>query len=202
MNNDISSTNSVNQGVRDVNKSDSVQQPVSVTNKKLLNASILEGALKYEGTVSSQPQSLLLKTALEGINEALKALGVEKTIEQNVEEEVDVSPQATADRIVAFSTNFFPRYLEQHPEMEQEEALTKFTDIISSGIDEGFDEAKEVLTGLNVFEGSIASDIEETYKLVQQGLTDFVEKYNSVENSVDSEGAVDSEDSVDELVPE
>lgn len=161
-----------------------VQTPISVTNKKLLNASILESAMKYEGTIASQPQALLLKTALEGINEALKELGVEKTVEESVDEGLDVSPEATAERIVAFSTNFFPLYLEQHPEMDEKEALTKFIDVISGGIDQGFSEAKDVLSGLNVLEGDIATNIDKTYELVQKGLTDFIESYSSDESSL------------------
>lgn len=160
-------------------KTDAVQAPISVTNKKLLNASILESALKFGGNTANQPQSLLLKTALEGINEALKALGVEKTVEKSAEQGIDVSPEATADRIVAFSTNFFPLYLKQHPEMDEQQALNKFVDVISGGIDQGFSEAKDVLTGLNVLEGDIASNIEKTYELVQKGLTDFIDKYKT-----------------------
>lgn len=160
-------------------KAEALQEPASVTNKKRLNASILEATLKYEGTVANQPQALLLKTALEGINEALKELGIEKTVEQSADEGIDVSPEATAERIVSFSTNFFPLYLEQHPEMDEQQALTKFIDVISGGIDQGFSEAKEVLTGLNVLEGDVASNIDKTYEFVQQGLTDFMEKYNS-----------------------
>jgi hypothetical protein len=163
------------------NKTEGVQAPISVTNKKLLNASILESALQYQGSIANQPQALLLKTALEGINEALKALGVEKTVEQVTAEGLDVSPEATADRIVAFSTNFFPLYLKQYPEMDEQEALNKFVDVIAGGIDQGFGEAKEVLTGLNVLEGDIASNIDKTYQLVQQGLSDFSNQYKQSE---------------------
>ncbi len=162
-------------------KSEGVQVPISVINKKLLNASILESSLKYEGTVANQPQALFLKAALEGINEVLKELGVERSIEKSVEEGVDVSPEATAERIVSFSTNFFPLYLELHPEMDEQEALSKFVEVIGGGIDQGFKEAKEVLTGLNALEGEVASNIETTYELVQQGLSDFIEKYDAVD---------------------
>lgn len=165
-------------------KSEGVEAPISVTNKKLLNASILESAMKYEGSIGNQPQALLLKTALEGINEALKEIGFEKTVEQSAEQGIDVSPEATADRIVAFSTNFFPLYLKQHPEMDEQQALTKFVDVISGGIDQGFGEAKEVLKGLNVLEGEIASNIDKTYELVQKGLSDFIEQYGSEEASL------------------
>jgi len=206
MDSNISSAKSFSQDVRSLAKADNkkdaspmgaqvselarnkepegVQAPISVTNKKLLNASILESAMKYENTVANQPQALLLKAALEGINEALKALGVEKTIEDSVDEGIDVSPEATADRIVAFSTNFFPLYLEQHPEVDEQEALSKFVDVIGAGIDQGFSEAKDVLSGLNVLEGDIASNIDKTYELVQKGLADFIESYNSDETSL------------------
>lgn len=190
MDSNISSVKSPRQDVPSVtkedNKTDNIQAPISVTNKKLLNASILESTIKYEGSIANQPQSLLLKTALEGINEALKALGVDKTIEQSTDEGLDVSPEATADRIVAFSTNFFPLYLKQNPEMEEQEALSKFIEVIGGGIEQGFSEAKEVLTGLNVLEGEVASNIEKTYELVQQGLTNFVDKYKQDKNEADS----------------
>ncbi|WP_413700357.1 DUF5610 domain-containing protein [Psychromonas sp. KJ10-10] len=61
--------------------------------------------------------------------------------------------------------------------MEEQEALSKFIEVIGGGIEQGFSEAKEVLTGLNVLEGDVASNIEKTYELVQQGLTNFVDKY-------------------------
>lgn len=203
MNTNISSAKSFSQDVRNITKSTekhesgpvgqqvselahekkagNIQAPISVTNKKLLNAAILESNLKYEGSVANQPQALLLKTALQGINDALKELGVEKTVQQSVDEGLDVSPEATAERIVAFSTNFFPLYLKQNPEMDEQQALTKFTDIISGGIDQGFEEAKDVLTGLNVLEGDIASNIEKTYELVQKGLADFIKQYNETD---------------------
>jgi len=207
MDNNISSVKSFNQDARNLNKSSdkqavssstvqssevenkhktsALEEPISVTSKKILNASILESALNFEGTIANQPQALLLKTALEGINESLKELGVEKTVEQSADEGIDVSPQATADRIVAFSTNLLPLYLKQNPEMSEEEGLAKFMDVIGGGIDNGFEEAREVLGGLNVLEGEIASNIDKTYELVQQGLADFVENYSSSESSSD-----------------
>lgn len=162
-------------------KSEAVQAPISVINKNRLNAKILEASLKYQGTVANQPQTLFLKAALEGINEALQELGMEITAEESVEEGLEVSPEATADRIVAFSSKYFPIYLEKHPEMNEREALTKYIEVISGGINQGFTEAKEILFGLNVLEGEIASNIEKTYKLVLQGLSDFIEKYSGDE---------------------
>lgn len=52
-------------------------------------------------------------------------------------------------------------------------------DIIGGAIDQGFDEAKEILTNLEVLKGDIASGVEQTYALVQEGLLAFKESFNS-----------------------
>ncbi|MFT6249246.1 MAG: hypothetical protein ACJAUY_001547 [Cognaticolwellia sp.] len=151
------------------------QDSIFVSSKKQLNAAIIESSLKYNTTVGDQPLSLVLKTALQGINEALKASGVEKNVEEAYESGIDFSPEATAERIVSFSTQFLGAYREQNPHMSQEESLTAFVDIISGGIDQGFGEAKDILGGLKVLEGEVTENIDKTYALVQSGLQAFVD---------------------------
>lgn len=148
---------------------------ISVSSKKQLNAAIIESSLKYSTTVGDQPLALTLKTALQGINEALQASGVENKVEDTFESGIDFSPEATAERIVSFSTQFLGAFREQNPDMSEEESLTAFVDIISSGIDQGFDEAKEILGGLKVLEGEVSETIDKTYELVQSGLQAFVD---------------------------
>ena len=154
-------------------KMEKVQQPISVTNKKLLNASILESSIKFSESISNQPQSLVLKAALQGINESLQEMGVESSVEEAYESGIDFSPEATAERIVTFSTQFYSAYQEQHPEMGEEESLTAFVDLINRGVKQGFAEARDILGGLKVLEGDIADNIDKTYQLVQEGLHDF-----------------------------
>jgi len=156
-----------------------VPESIAISNKKLLNAAIIESSLKYNNTIGDQPLSLLLKTALQGINEALKAAGVDHSVEEAYESGLDVSPEATADRIVAFSTQFLASYREQHPEMGEEESLTTFVELIRGGIEQGFSEAKDVLGSLKVLEGDIASNIDKTYELVQAGLQSFVDSFST-----------------------
>jgi hypothetical protein len=151
------------------------QESISLSSKKQLNAAIIESTLKYNTTIGEQPLSLVLKTALQGINEALKEIGVEKSVEDAYESGIDFSPEATAERIVSFSTQFLSSYREQNPQMSEEESLTAFVDIISGGIDQGFSEAKDILGGLKVLEGDIADNIDKTYELVQSGLQTFVD---------------------------
>ncbi|WP_019617108.1 DUF5610 domain-containing protein [Psychromonas ossibalaenae] len=154
-----------------------LQTPISVSNKKQLNAAILQSTLEFSETIADKPLSLVLKTALQGINEALQEMGVETKVEEAYDSGLDVSPEATAERIVSFSTQFFSLYHEQHPEMQEQEALSSFIAVIGGGIDQGFSEARDILQGLNVLEGDIASNIDKTYELVQQGLQSFLDSY-------------------------
>ena len=162
-------------------KTEPVPESNAVTNKKQLNAALLESSLEFSNTIGNQPLSLLLKTALQGINEALKAGGFEGSVEDAYKSGIDVSPEATAERIVSFSTQFLASYREQHPEMGEEQSLTAFIDIISGGIDQGFTEAKGILKDLHVLEGDIATNIDKTYDLVQQGLQAFVDSFSKTE---------------------
>lgn len=159
-------------------------ESIRVSQKKQLNAAIIESSLKFSNSIGDQPLSLVLKTALQGINEALEAGGFEGTVEDAYKSGIDFSPEATAERIVAFSTQFLGSYREQHPEMSEEESLTAFVDIISGGIDQGFGEAKDILEGLKVLDGDIAIDVDKTYELVQEGLQYFVDSFSKKEEQV------------------
>tara|TARA_R110002049_G_scaffold295369_3_gene482717 strand:+ start:401 stop:1000 length:600 start_codon:yes stop_codon:yes gene_type:complete len=154
---------------------DKTQKSGGITAKEQFNAAILQSAVDV--SASSKYLSLTFKTAIEGINDALKETLGDNAIQNAYDSGLDISPEATAERIVSLSTAFFGSYQKQHPELSQEAALTKFTDIISSGINTGFAEARNILSGLQVLEGDIASNIDLTYDLVQQKLTSFIENF-------------------------
>lgn len=145
------------------------------TLQKQMNAAILQSDLNVSINSGDQSLSLLYKTAIEGINDVLG----ENAIQDASESGLDVSPEATAERIVSMSTAFFPSYFDQHPEMTEQEAAEEFTKLIGQGIDNGFAEAREILAGLNVLEGNIANNIDATYTLTQKGLQTFLESYTN-----------------------
>ncbi len=149
--------------------------------KKQMNAQILKAASEASISAGDKPLALVLKTALEGINKALQETMGDNAIQKSYEAGIDVTPEATADRIVSLSTAFFGQYQEKHPDMSQQEALKSFTDIIRGGIDTGFDDARKILDGLGVLKGDIAKNIDKTYRLVQEGLKSFVENYGTPE---------------------
>jgi hypothetical protein len=167
-------------------KTESLEQ----TNKKQLNAAILQGAIdqadKSSSSVKDQPLALVLKTALQGINDALKEIEPNQSLQQSYDSEVDFSPQATADRIVAFSTNFFSSYQEQHPELSEQEARDTFSDLMLAGVKEGIGEAKDILKALSVLDGDIESDIDKTMAFVLEGFDKF--RHPEVESAALPEG--------------
>jgi len=157
--------------------------------KKQMNALILKAASEASISAGDKPLALVLKTALEGVNKALQKTMGDNAIQKSYDAGVDVTPKATADRIVSLSTAFFGKYQEKHPDMSQQEALKSFTDIISGGIDTGFSDARKILEGLGVLKGDIAKNIDKTYSLVQEGLNSFVENYGKYESKKVSSGS-------------
>ena len=158
-------------------------------NKKQLNAAILQSVIDQSNKTSTsssikdQPLALVLKTALQGINDALKEIEPTQSLQQSYESEVDFSPEATAERIVTFSTNFFNAYQEQHPELDPQQARDTFADLMLEGVEQGVGEAKDILKALSVLEGDVEQDIDLTMSFIVEGF----EKFRNPEPTVESE---------------
>jgi hypothetical protein len=148
--------------------------------RKEFNAAILQSNYDVNLSIKNEPLSLVYKTAIDAINEELKDDFGDNSIQKGYQQGLDVSPEATAGRIVSFSTGLFSLYQKQHPELDELQQVEKFIDIIGGGINTGFTEAKDILDGLGVLEGEIAENIDKTYDLVQQGLQDFRAKFESL----------------------
>ncbi len=160
-------------------------QSILAVNKIELNKNILQTSLELSLTAGDKPMTLLLKTALDGINKALKNDFGDNAIQNAYDAGIDVSPEATAHRIVSLTTAFFPKYQATHPELSAEEALKSFVNVIGKGIDQGFNEAKSILKGLNVLDSTMTHTIDLTYEWVQKGLQNFIAQYNSEENTAE-----------------
>ncbi|WP_065187626.1 DUF5610 domain-containing protein [Shewanella woodyi] len=153
------------------------------SSKQLMNSAIISAQQEVSLSSSNEPLVLLYRAAIEAINEELAPSMGENALQTAYDNGVDTSPEATADRIVSFATNFFSLYQEQNSNMSFDEQLTSFMEIIGGAIDQGFDEAKDILNGLQVLEGDIADGVEQTYSLVQDGLLAFKESFNDADDS-------------------
>jgi hypothetical protein len=157
---------------KDVQAKDDSTMSVGAKAKAQLNASIVQASLTVSLQSSNDPMSVVLKTALTGINEALKDQFGDNAIENAVSQ--DNTPEGTASRIVSLSTAFYDAFKQQHPGEDEEVLLNKFIDTLKKGVDQGFGEARDVLEGLKVLGGEVASNIDKTYELVQKGFEDFI----------------------------
>lgn len=159
---------------------------LSAENRRQLNQTILDNQLSLSLQSDNKAMNLLYRAISDAVEkrmagqapqnandstEAAAETGLNKTYSNE-----DTSPQATADRIVSFATNFYQAFREQNPELNDADGLEQFMQEIGKGIDQGFADARDILTGLKKLEGKVADDIDETYNLIQQGLQDFRER--------------------------
>ena len=147
--------------------------------QRKLNVAILQSNREVSLSVKNEPLALVYKTAIEAINKELEADLGDNAIQKGYEAGIDVSPEATADRILSFSTGLFSLFQQQHPSLSETEQVDRFIDVIGGGIDQGFSEARDILEGLGVLKGEIAENIDKTYDLVQEGLAQFRDQFES-----------------------
>ena len=149
---------------------------VAAEAKRSQNIAILKANEQVSLRSNNDSLSLLYKTALEGINAELEPVMGENAAQKIYDAGIDTSPEATAERIVAFATAFYSRYKELSDQQTEEQTLDNFLALITPGVDKGFADAKDILNGLKVYEGEVESGVDKTYQLVMQGLASFREK--------------------------
>jgi len=149
------------------------EMPTKAQMKAEMNRSIVEASLEVNIKSGNESMSLVYKAAAEKLNEILAPDLGPRAIDSSVESGLDVSPEATADRIVSLTTGLFNRYQEANPDLQGSELIDRFTSVIGEGILQGFEEAREILDGMGVLEGDIAGNIDKTYELVAEKLEQF-----------------------------
>lgn len=140
------------------------------------NIAILRANEQVSLRSNNDSLALLYKAAIEGINAELEPVMGENAAQKIYDEGIDTSPQATADRIVAFATAFYSRYKELNPAETEQQTLDNFMALITPGVEKGFADAKDILTNLKVYEGELESAVDSTFELVKKGLAAFREK--------------------------
>jgi hypothetical protein len=156
------------------NKIKEYESPASATAKARAssNSAIVQTSLSVAISAGNEPLALLLKSAINGINEELQpTLG--KDAIQNAASQ-DNSPEATAGRIVSLSTAFYDAYREQKGLEDNQQTREQFIGVIQGGFERGFKEAQDVLEGLKVLSGEVADGIDKTFELVLKGYQDFI----------------------------
>lgn len=175
------------------NASQKVEQNVTKAEMRVQQQASLVSHLFGDGEQTQQTSlKMTYQSAIEKLNEILmadfSAAGVEfdaegdiKPISQEkLEEQGGMeywTPENTAKRIIAGATAFLPGFQSAHPELEGEALMEEFMNVVGGGLASGFEEAKGILSDLDVLEGSIADNIDKTILLVDEGMTAFKEEF-------------------------
>lgn len=160
-----------------VNPDDAAKKPDREASRQTYNKAILASSMEVSLSSGNQALGLLYKSAIESLNKVLGPEFGDNAIQNAYDSGLDVSPEATAGRIVSLSTAFFGQYRESNPHKDLETAIRDFTQLISGGVEKGFAEARHILDGLGVLQGDIAANIDRTFELVQSGLQAFMDSY-------------------------
>ena len=167
------------------------KQSQAIADKDVQNRAILQASLDVSISSGNDSLALLYSSVVSELNQVLEADMGPSAIQKAYDSGIDMSPAATAERIVGLSANFFSSYQDQHPEMDYDTQVRSFVELIAGGINQGFSEARDILDGLQVLEGDIASNIDTTYDLVQDKLTALIDTLLNPEVSEgDSDTAV------------
>lgn len=83
-----------------------------------------------------------------------------------------IRPENTSQRILNFATGFLSAYQANHTDSSEEENIDEFTAMMTDAIQEGFDQAEQILGDFENL-GSIGESIKKTYDLVMKGLEDY-----------------------------
>lgn len=163
-------------------------QQTYLTVRQQNQANIVEMMFSTSESATQNSLKITYQEAIDKINDALTA-EIGEQVDPNAflpisQETLDAqggmeywTPENTAKRIVEGTTAFLAGYQAAHPELEGEALIDGFMSVIGGGIDQGFDQAKGFLGEMEVLEGEIESNVDTTYKLVQEGLEQFRNQY-------------------------
>ena len=124
-------------------------------------------------------QRVLTDSMEDKLNTALEKAGLDMRAEDLLEEGLDTTPEATADRITEFATAFFDAYKANNDGMEAQAQIDNFVELIKGAVDEGFEDSREILSGIGRIPQQVTQDIDRTYELTMQGIDKFAEEQES-----------------------
>jgi len=116
---------------------------------------------------------IMFDSVVEQINKALQEAGIDLTVEDAHNGKLDVSPDATAQRIVGFASGFLDAFRQNHVGEASQAQLHGFMSLTRAAIEDGFQQARLFLEGITKLSDAIEENIDQTFELTNQYLDDF-----------------------------
>jgi hypothetical protein len=133
--------------------------------------------LELSGSIDTDYAQKVLKNSLaDRLDKAFAEAGVEIDTEELLDSGLDTSPEATAKRIVEFSTGFFGAFKSNNKDIEGAEQVDKFSSLIKDAVKKGFEDAAAILKGIGEISGEVQGGMDQTFDLVVKGIDDFAAK--------------------------
>ena len=122
---------------------------------------------------SGYAEKVLNNALAERLDKAFAEAGVNIDTKQLLASSMDISPEATAKRIVDFSTGFLANFKINNKDLKGEEQVDKFTSLIEDAVKKGFEDAGKILGGLGPVDEGIQGNMDHTLELAMKGIDDF-----------------------------
>ena len=107
-------------------------------------------------------------SVVEQINKAIQEAGIDLTVEDAHRNEVDVSPEATAQEIVNYAAGFLEGFRQNYLGESGESQIRGFMTLIRGAISDGLQQARHFLDGITTLDESIQENIDRTYELTHR----------------------------------
>jgi hypothetical protein len=130
-------------------------------------------SFQLTGSFSSENS---LNVVLERSYAQLRAIVGQARDDLNVPQGVslDLSAEATANRIADFALGAFERFLANHEELGENEARQVFVDLVGGAINQGIEEAREILGTFDALTPEVGAKIDTVSGIIQQRLDSFL----------------------------
>jgi len=123
----------------------------------------------------NDPTALILQSAMEKINEMFAPHIGDGALQKAIESGQDMSPKATAERILSFATQLIGRVEADQADLpvKEQRSRERLFQNIQTGIERGFEQARSILDGMQVLDGAVKETVNSTYTYTRQGLQDL-----------------------------
>lgn len=131
-------------------------------------------------------QKVLRDSLVDRLDAAIQEAGLDLNAEDLLTSGLDMSPEATAKRIVDFSTSFYSAFKDNHKlaggldakeaQTQAKSRLDSFMSLITGAVKEGFAGAQSILSRIGPMSQEVQGGIDKTFELAMKGLDEFASR--------------------------
>ncbi|MDX8394782.1 MAG: DUF5610 domain-containing protein [Mariprofundaceae bacterium] len=130
--------------------------------KQATKAMIMQQLINVDMGSLSKSQELLFRSVIEKLDEILAPIQGKNATQKAADAGIDFSPEATAQRITSHASGMIARFQSENQLEQDDPKLEEFINLIQASIQKGFEYAKGILSGFEVFNDDVENNFEAT----------------------------------------